>query len=45
MDNISAYGYSYSEQYQCDSPASLTYDSVTKKFAVETSTKKTWILE
>lgn len=38
-DNIPAYGYEYSNSYQCDSNAELTYDSETRKFTVSTSTK------
>ncbi len=38
-ENIPAYGYVYSENYHCDSDATLTYDSETRKFTVATASK------
>lgn len=40
-DYIPAYGYVYSEKYECDSEAELTYNAETKKFSVATSTTNT----
>lgn len=40
MDGVPAFGYTYSS-YKCDNAATLTYNSETKKFKIETSGKNT----
>lgn len=38
-DFIPAYGYKYTNKYICDAEATVTYDSVTKKFNIATASK------
>ena len=40
-DYVPAYGYVYSDNYECDDAAELTYNAETKKFSVATATKNT----